>query len=107
MIEPLKDFHKDEVRRLGRDLGLPEDLVNRHPFPGMRFWLLSSRTGATVTFSGPGLAVRVICAMDPYKAKDYDRTVMLLRIICSFSSKVWHVSSWVEIYILKLVLQNI
>lgn len=38
----MKDFHKDEVRQLGRDLGLSSDFVDRHPFPG------------------PGLAIRII-----------------------------------------------
>ncbi|MFQ5542725.1 MAG: glutamine-hydrolyzing GMP synthase [Nitrospiria bacterium] len=42
MIEPLRSLFKDEVRRLGLELGIPEDLLYRHPFPG------------------PGLAVRII-----------------------------------------------
>lgn len=42
LIEPLRELFKDEVRKVGRELGIKADLVNRHPFPG------------------PGLAVRII-----------------------------------------------
>ena len=37
LIEPLRDLFKDEVRSIGRDLGLPEEILVKHPFPGPGF----------------------------------------------------------------------
>jgi GMP synthase (glutamine-hydrolysing) len=42
LVEPLRYLFKDEVRKVGLELGIPEDMINRHPFPG------------------PGLAIRIL-----------------------------------------------
>ncbi len=61
-------FFVSKVRALGKDLGLPEDFCQRHPFPG------------------PGLAIRVICAKEPYMGKDFAETQVLIKVICSFAN---------------------
>lgn len=49
IVEPLRSLFKDEVRKVGKELSLPENILNRHPFPG------------------PGLAIRIIGPITPEK----------------------------------------
>jgi GMP synthase (glutamine-hydrolysing) len=49
LVEPLRSLFKDEVRKVGRELGIPSDLIERHPFPG------------------PGLAIRILGEITPEK----------------------------------------
>ena len=55
IVEPLTAFYKDEVREIGREIDVPDDLLTRHPFPG------------------PGLAIRCLCSREsgaPRKTED-------------------------------------
>lgn len=51
IVEPLRDFYKDEVRKLGKAVGCPRKILERHPFPG------------------PGLAIRILGDVTPEKVK--------------------------------------
>jgi GMP synthase (glutamine-hydrolysing) len=74
LIEPLKDLFKDEVRRIGRDLGMPEEILQRQPFPG------------------PGLAVRILGEVTKERAnllRDCDEIVVAEIKKAGLYQKIW------------------
>ena len=74
LIEPLRDLFKDEVRRIGRDLGMPEDILGRQPFPG------------------PGLAVRILGEVTPERVallQEADEIVVAEIKAAGLYSAIW------------------
>ena len=74
LVEPLKDFFKDEVRVLGKSLGLVREINNKHPFPG------------------PGLAIRIVGNISPAKIKilqDADYIYINELIKNNLYDKIW------------------
>ena len=74
LIEPLKDLFKDEVRKIGRDLGMPEEVLQRQPFPG------------------PGLAVRILGEVTPERLailRECDEVVVAEIKKAGLYTKIW------------------
>ncbi len=74
VVEPLKNFYKDEVRRIGEAIGVPREIIERHPFPG------------------PGLAVRVIGRFTPRKLEIVRKASKIVESVIrkyNLYSKVW------------------
>ena len=74
LIEPLKELFKDEVRQIGRDLGMPEEILQRQPFPG------------------PGLAVRILGEVTPERLdilRDCDEIVVNEIKQAGLYTKIW------------------
>ncbi len=74
LIEPLKELFKDEVRQIGRDLGMPEEILQRQPFPG------------------PGLAVRILGEVTPERLdilRDCDEIVVNEIKHAGLYTKIW------------------
>ncbi len=61
LIEPLRELFKDEVRLIGKDLGIPDEILQRHPFPG------------------PGLGVRILGDITPEKVELLQKADLILR----------------------------
>jgi len=74
LIEPLRDLFKDEVRRIGRDMGMPEEILSRQPFPG------------------PGLAVRILGEVTPERVallQEADDIVVAEIKAAGLYTKIW------------------
>ena len=74
LIEPLEDLFKDEVRKIGRDLGMPEEVLQRQPFPG------------------PGLAVRILGEVTPERLailRECDDIVVTEIKMAGLYTKIW------------------
>ena len=74
LVEPLRFLFKDEVRKLGREMGLPQEILGAHPFPG------------------PGLAIRVLGAVEPRLLELLRKADLILREELQASG--WYDKTW-------------
>ncbi len=74
LVEPLRELFKDEVRALGRELGMPDEIISRQPFPG------------------PGLAIRIIDAVTPERiimVQEADKIILEEIKAAGLYKKIW------------------
>ena len=74
LVEPLRELFKDEVRALGRELGMPDEIISRQPFPG------------------PGLAIRIIDAVTPERitiVQEADKIILDEIKAAGLYKKIW------------------
>ncbi len=74
LVEPLRELFKDEVRALGREMGMPDEIISRQPFPG------------------PGLAIRIIGAVTPERitmVREADRIILQEIKAAGLYKKIW------------------
>ncbi|HXB74844.1 MAG TPA: glutamine-hydrolyzing GMP synthase [Candidatus Acidoferrales bacterium] len=108
IVEPLKSFYKDEVRQVGRELELPAELLDRHPFPGpgLAIRCLCSDVEAPLTETGDGIMIpvrsvgvqgdsRTYAPVLAIRSMDHARATALInrlagvnRVICDVESQV-------------------
>jgi len=78
LLEPFRELFKDEVRQVGRELGVPEEIIGRHPFPG------------------PGLAVRIIEKITPERLeilRQADKIFVQMLKEANLYDKIWQAFS--------------
>ena len=76
LVEPLRELFKDEVRTLGREMGMPEEIIGRQPFPG------------------PGLAIRIIDDVTPERitiVQEADKIILDEIKAAGLYNKIWQV----------------
>ena len=80
LVEPLRELFKDEVRAVGHELGLPDDLIWRHPFPG------------------PGLGVRILGEVTPERVRILQQADHIL--IEELKNSGWYGKVWQALVVL-------
>jgi GMP synthase (glutamine-hydrolysing) len=86
LIEPLKELFKDEVRKIGRELQIPNDMLDRHPFPG------------------PGLGIRVLGEVTPKRVEVLQQADAIF--IEELKKQIHYLTTW-QAFVVLLPVQTV